>query len=438
MGEDGENRKRAEAPGHVGEALRDILARFSARGAEAASAPTTPIAQAPAAALTTATSGPILASRPESETDPGRYDFDLAEFPLFRLYKNRLGRRDAKPLVYADTIEGRDHQQVERLWKCYPSPFGFGGATTQEVLYALLQLYVEQGCRGTQIQFGTMRALFKRMHPEMRSPAGPDFTRLRRDIDILCGYRFECKNAFWDAKRRAYVDVRQWSLFTAAYYFKPDPRSPLQEELPFGFVEASPMLQHIAKSRGFFCIGFDSGLFYQLKPLEQRLAVYLSKKFISQRSHRRFVDDLAAALPIEASRPNDVRTALRHTAQGLLDAKVPILADFRLEKSQASGRWVAVFERKHRPTQDYLLPQRAAEELAPALRLLVDDMVAATGNRDDELWWTQCAQRLGESGVYEALSELKLAKHRGGVRSPGRLLTRILKDKAQQRGILLH
>ena len=40
------------------------------------------------------------------------------------------------------------------------------------------------------------------------------------------------------------------------------------EELPFGFIEASPMLQQVAKTRGFFSLGFSRQLFYNLKPLE--------------------------------------------------------------------------------------------------------------------------------------------------------------------------
>src|SRR6266852_5609259 len=61
----------------------------------------------------------------------------------------------------------------------------------------------------------------------------------------------------------------------------------------------------------FFALGFESRYFCSLKPLEQRLAIYLAKKFISQKVHQRFVDDLARALPIEASRSRDNHALLK-------------------------------------------------------------------------------------------------------------------------------
>ena len=91
-----------------------------------------------------------FASDDESDDSPsdltsgeagGRYDFDLAEFPLFSLYKNRLAARGREPLHYTDTIRGRDGEPVVRTWNAYPGAFGFGGATTQLLLYDLLQMY---------------------------------------------------------------------------------------------------------------------------------------------------------------------------------------------------------------------------------------------------------------------------------------------------------
>jgi hypothetical protein len=80
------------------------------------------------------------------------------------------------------------------------------------------------------------------------------------------------------------------------------------------------------------------------RPLEQRLAVYLSKKFVSQQVHRRVVEDLARALPIEASRPRDVTSILKDAAQGLLDKGLPTLRSFRVTGPK-DDRWVAEFVR---------------------------------------------------------------------------------------------
>ena len=100
-----------------------------------------------------------LPGEADASTAPsGRFDFDLAEFPLFRFYKNAPGRLDRDPLVYSDAIRGRDGEVVAREWKAYPGPFGFGGPSTQLLLYDLLQLYAEQGSRGAQLMFGTIFA----------------------------------------------------------------------------------------------------------------------------------------------------------------------------------------------------------------------------------------------------------------------------------------
>jgi hypothetical protein len=369
---------------------------------------------------------------PSDGTPAGRYDFDLAEFPLFRFYTNRLGQHGRDPLTYSDSIVGRDGKPVAREWKAYPGPFGFGGPSTHVLLYDLLQLYCEQGCQGSQIQFGTLRALLQRRGE--RNPSKRDYDRLRRDIDILRGYDFHAVNAFYDRKRGAYVDMK-WRLFGSVFYFKERPDS-CQTQMPFGFIEVSPVLQEVARTRGFFALGFESRLFYAMKPLEQRLSVYLAKKFISQKLHRRYADDLARALPIEAGTDLDKRKALRRAARGLLEKGLPILESFELEKSR-EGRWLAVFHRKAQPKQE-MLPPVVTEEFGPAVLFLVDRIVEATGNADDRRWWTQCAKRLGQGPVDRALGQLKEACQLGGVRSRGALLTKIFKDLASEAGITLN
>jgi len=377
--------------------------------------------------------------REDSESDSsteeagGRYDFDLAEFPLFSLYKNGLSTRGREPLTYSDAIRGRDGESVVRTWKAYPGPFGFGGATTQILLYDLLQMYCEQGASGTQIEFGTLRSLL--MRRGQRHPSKKDYERIRRDIDILRGYDFHATNAFYHREKKAYVDMK-WRLFGSVFYFKPTPDD-LDHELPFGFIEVSPVLQQIAKSRGFFSIGFKNELFHSLKPMEQRLAVYLAKKFVSQKLHRRFVSDLVRALPIETATELDARKTIKRTANGLLEAKVPILASYRFEK-RVNGQWLVVFERKQVPRQDSNTYQLAARELAPGLRDQIERIIEAVGGSDDRAWWTQCAKRLGTGAVDRGLGLLKEARKDQEIKNPGAFLTWLFKKISREYGISLH
>ena len=98
-------------------------------------------------------------------------------------------------------------------------------------------------------------------------------------------------------------------------------------ELPFGFIEVSPVLQQIAKSRGFFSIGFRNELFYALKPMEKRLAVYLAKKFVSQKLHRRFAADLVRALPIETATELDAQKRSSEPRMGCWKPRFPSWPD---------------------------------------------------------------------------------------------------------------
>lgn len=368
-----------------------------------------------------------------TQESSSRFDFDLAEFPLFRFHKPGLSKHGREPLEYSDTITGSDRSKVTRLWKVYPGAFGFGGASTQELLFDLLQLYAEQGARGSQVQFGTLRSLFLRRGK--RNPSKRDYDRMRRDIDILRGYDFHCTNAFWDHKRQAYVDMK-WRLFESVFFFKPHPTD-IDKELPFGFIEVSSVLQEIAKSRGFFALGFSSAWFFGLKPMEQRLALYLSKKFVSQQLHRRFVADLAKALPIEAKTDFDERATLKSAAEGLLKKGLPCLAGFRFEKSM-KGSWLAVFERRQAPKQDYHTQQLAGVVLSEELEYLLGKITEAVGNDSDQNWWLHCAKRLGRGGIERGLGMLKEAKHSGNVRNPGGMLTSFLKDIAEDQGISMN
>lgn len=381
-------------------------------------------------AVSMAHAGPGTSGPQTADSHEGYFDCDLAEFPLFCFYKNRQGKPDKEPLRYSDAITGKNGQKINRSWTVYPGPFGFGGESTQVLLYQLIQLYVEQSCQGDRIFFGTLRALF--CLRGRRNPSKQDYDRLRRDLDILRGYDFHCQNAFWDRQRQAYVDMK-WRLFGSVCYFK---KSATDEgrECASGFIEISPVLQHIARSRGFFALGFDSTLFYGLKPLEQRLAVYLAKKFTSQKLHRRFVDDLAQALPIGAKNARDVRAILKRAAAGLLDKRLPILDSFGLEKAR-NGRWLAVFRRKGTLRKHARLAPGAA--LDPEVEALVYRMVEAVGNREGRSWWARCAQLLGRGAVDRALGQLKEACQLASVKNRGGLLTKIFKDIAAERGVLL-
>src|SRR5688572_21399035 len=65
--------------------------------------------------------GPLLDDRGRPEPS-GRYDFDLAEFPLFRFCKPHRQKHDRGPLAYTDVITGTGGESITREWKVFPGP----------------------------------------------------------------------------------------------------------------------------------------------------------------------------------------------------------------------------------------------------------------------------------------------------------------------------
>ena len=371
---------------------------------------------------------PVTSEEPPFE--PGRYDFDIAEFPLFNLSRNRPNPWGDGPLVYRDIIRGKDREPVERVWKVYPGAFGFGSQSTQDMLYDLIQLYVEQGCEGTYLHFQTLNRIYRRRHGGVY--AGPkDYRRMKRDIDILRGYDFHAENAFWDRETRAYITMH-WRLFGAVYYATDRPTAG-QMELPFGCIEVSPIFQEVARTRGFFGIGFDTGLYNTLGPLEKRLGIYLAKRFLFEKTHRRFVDDLCQALPLNSSRDRDKRRDLARITNGLIEKSVPFIKKPCSFSQNRDGRWVVEFTRHRKPEQGAMRRPRPVG-VKPEVEDLLEDIISAVDGDKDRRWWTKVVNHLGRLGAERALGELRENLHLSSVDHPGKLMTKICIDIGKQRG----
>jgi hypothetical protein len=253
---------------------------------------------------------------------------------------------------------------------------------------------------------------------------------MRRDFVVLRGYDFSCKNAYWDARRRAYVDM-DWRLFGVVRYFKTSPNEGADER-PHGQIELSPTLQAALQARGLFRLGFEGELFHRLPPLAQRLAVYLAKMFTYQAVHRRRVTDLARLLPVETRSPADARKVLGRAVDRLLDAGLPILAGHLAERDR-EGTWWAVFRRGAGTAR---IPATGARP-AGQTHYQVERIVAALDGEAGRRWWTRCVEWLGPGPVDRALGLLREAQRAGPVENPGELLTKIFKDLAAEAGVRL-
>ena len=204
-----------------------------------------------------------------------------------------------------------------------PGPFGFGGPSTAELFYELVQLYVEQGAQD-HIHFRTLYALFSSASTRGAPSSSRRTTTGSAATSISSAATASSpKTPSTTAKRKAYVHMQQWSLFTGWSRLHRD--QPGRLSLPgrasvrlsrclaasFG-----PSLRTAASSASALTPASST----HLKPLEQRLAVYLAKMFVSQTTHKRYVDELAAALPIQVAQPKHLRFILKRAAEGLLAA----------------------------------------------------------------------------------------------------------------------
>jgi len=371
-----------------------------------------------------------------AEKDSARYDHGLAEFPAFRFGRRR---RTATELIeFKDTIRGPNGRPLHRKWTVHPSRFGYGGATTQALLFDLHECWREQGFNGNRIYFGTLRKLYQRQHPGT-APSKSDYERLRRDLAILCGYVFHCDNAFWDPVTKNYGRMNDWSLFTA--WFEPSKRGDggRQEELPFGFIEVSDTFSRVAKERGFFVTGFDADFFHSLRPLEQRLALYLSKFFASQTVHRRFASDICAALPIEGQ-PNKQRHNLKLAAEGLIEKGYPNLEAFKIGRHAGTGNWLASFKRKEQVAQDRQVAVPSIESLPEDVRHLIGDVIELTNDPGSTKLWLKYTRLLGPDAMRFALADLKsetLSRSGGAetIKNRGAWLNTKLQEMAKERGV---
>jgi len=364
------------------------------------------------------------------------HDFDLAEFP-WAIFSRSDRPADGSPITYTDTIQHPETKEpVERLFETFPGPHGHASGTTYELAYLLIQMYLEQGACDDKVVFGSLRNIAREQRIQ---PTGPNLKRIRRDLDILGSMSINSFNAFWSAEHQSYETIRSWRFFGASHYFMPSAKFSHQEELPFGYIEVTPTFQRIAKSRGFFALGFPRDFFFGLKPLEQRLAVFLARRFRYQSFVARSMDDVAKTIPITASQDFSQRKKLREVADGLIKKGFPLLGNYKLEKK--SGNWMVHFFRKEKPKPEQAIKAYQAEmTLTEQEELLLVDIIKLTEDPGARFWWLNCIRVLGEAAIWRAMGnfkELYIQDKQPIKKNKGAVFTGILQGLADERNLSL-
>jgi hypothetical protein len=362
-----------------------------------------------------------------------KYELTLSEFPLFILSKKK--NENLEFIEYEDTIFGKDKEIIKRKWKVYPdSKLGFGTESTFKTIFDLFQIWKEQNFDNQYIQFGSVYNLIKQRG---KSTSAREYQRVVKDLNCLIGIKIEAKNAFWDNEHRAYVDMI-FHLFDQVSFYKKIPNG--QASLPFARIKASDVLYGSVLKNSVLIADFDSKFFHSLTPVEQRLALYLTKIFRSQNFHKREVIKFARQIPIYAKQTKHIKERLNKACTGLIKKGFKYLESFGFEKGADRKTEHIVFKRKGEiPLLFKNLPRESQVEYKKddyEIDVLVDDILEVCQDQKSVAFYKKVSGLLPKSDIYQALSEVKEIRDLGEVKkSKGAIFTNLIKKYASRQGI---
>jgi hypothetical protein len=371
----------------------------------------------------------------ETLIPPSKYEMNLAEFPLTILSKRIPD--DIKVIKYTDAIRGKDGAVIKRAWTISPDvEHGFGSNQLNATLFALFQLWKEQGFESPYIRFGSVYHLVKLLGLRPDTTA---YERVRRDLNALIGFTIEAKNAFWDNELKAYVDAT-FHLFDEVHFYHDGKGN--QQALPFSFIKASDKLRGSVLAHALTTLDIDIAQFCTYTPAAQRLALYLSKVLYARTEHRRDVEALAHQFPIYAKRYKDIKKILMRACDDLNAKGFPHLTSYRFEKKHNGRGENIIFSRTRPPAQKQTtVPSRSGRLTADergAKELLIQDLVDFSGHDQSRAFYARAVYALDSQTIYRAISETKDAYLQGKITtSKARLLNTILQRLADEQGIQL-
>jgi hypothetical protein len=364
-----------------------------------------------------------------------KYELTLAEFPLFIFDKK--GNKDVKSIEYQDTIVGKDGKRVSRKWTVTAnSKTGFGTASTQGTLFELFQIWKEDGFKNQYIQFGSIYNLLKRRGT---ATVRNNYARLKNDLESLVSITIKAENAFWDNERKAYVDM-VFHLFDRVELYKETPKG--QATLPFGRIKASDILYGSIQKNSLLIANFDSEFFYSLGPIEQRLALYLSKIFRSQATNKRELLEFASQLPINAKATKKIRQQIKLSCEGLLKKGFSLLASYEFERG--GGVDFVIFKRQGPPPKAAppARPPKKERSLLPSpntpeeLGYLTEEILNFCQDKKSLNFYKKVARMVPRNTIFRAISEARVADNMNETKkSKAAHFTYLIKRYAQEQGV---
>jgi len=342
---------------------------------------------------------------PAPISKPDLFELSLAEFPLVPLNQKV---EDLDSIEYTDTIIV-DGKQIPRTWKVIPAKtHGFGGSTALDTLYELFQIWKEDDFQDRKINFGSIYKLLKRK--QLKSVNLRTYNRIIRDLKALASLQLDIKNAYWDNEKKMYVDVIGLKLFKYAALYKDYPEA--QPNLFDSYMVVDDLLWNAAtKKSSFFPLSIDSTFFHKLKPLEQRLAIYLEKMLQWQKVHQREVEKLCEQLPITAKSYRDRKKILRRALNGLMDKGYERLRKYEFKKSADGKTDIIVFKSHKRKA---VKPSISDSDFELTVRATVNEILTYLQDHHSRHFYNRTVRRVIEHYgdvqlIYRVLAETREA-----------------------------
>jgi hypothetical protein len=221
-------------------------------------------------------------------------------------------------------------------------------------------------------------------------------------------------------------------LFDQLQLFKEKPDG--QANLPLARIKASDVLYGSIQKNSLLTTGFDKDFFYSLKPIEQRLALYLSKVFRSQLIHKRNLNIFAGQIPIYAKQTKHIKEQIKKAGNGLMKKGFDLLEEFYFEKAEDKRIDHVVFKRKGKLPVIPKLPAKEQYEID----ILVEDILDICEDQKSINYYKKVARCLDRETIYRALAEVREVRDLGEIKkTKGALFTSLVKKYASEQCIKL-
>jgi hypothetical protein len=365
------------------------------------------------------------------------FEINLAEFPIAYLNRGQLPDGVSKTKYqYKDIIKGRDGEAVERVWTIEAHAtdeitnkngekedvqLGFGGPATLEVIYELFQLWKEQGLKEPKIHIGTFYNFLKRLE---WGTGNSQYKQLRKTLRCIHGLHINGQDCFYIPEIDKYEQIDIYPFPGIHTYTKK------QKEIhpdDYVYVSVHENFFNAIKRNSAYYIPMDRFYFKTLKPMEQKLALMLSKIFTPYRKKQRFewrrnIFDLANQIPILSDEPRIIRKQLKRVCEGLIEKDFPFLSSFKIDES------TIVFQ-NNMQTSLNLLPDSSEKERKDydTVEWLIKEQLKICGDEHSRAFYALVAKYVPVDLIYQSLSE---ARQEGKVKR--KLYTKIILERAKK------